>query len=223
MKNRIFSLLICLLLLCSMGMPAYAHEVPDMDEKGTITLYVDWAGEPIDGGSLSLYRVGDIAENDGNFSFEPIAELEGYGLSLDKVDDPALARKLAQLAKDGALTEISAPIKDGEAFFSNVVPGLYVVVQAEDDASSGFAAMSPFLISMPKYENGHYVTNVTADPKVPLETVPQETTEPKPTQPPDPTLPQTGQLNWPVPILAVMGLSLFALGWGLCFGRRREK
>ncbi|MCD7821787.1 MAG: hypothetical protein LUG64_06230, partial [Clostridiales bacterium] len=36
-------------------------------------------------------------------------------------------------------------------------------------------------------------------------------------------LPQTGQLNWPVPVLAVSGVVLFALGWGLSrSGRKRE-
>lgn len=28
-------------------------------------------------------------------------------------------------------------------------------------------------------------------------------------------LPQTGQLNWPVPVLAVSGVLLFAAGWVL--------
>lgn len=31
------------------------------------------------------------------------------------------------------------------------------------------------------------------------------------------TLPQTGQLNWPVPVMAVSGLVLFAIGWYLAF------
>lgn len=38
-----------------------------------------------------------------------------------------------------------------------------------------------------------------------------------------PKLPQTGQLNWPVPVLAACGLLLFGLGWGLKrSGRRNE-
>lgn len=37
-----------------------------------------------------------------------------------------------------------------------------------------------------------------------------------------PKLPQTGQLNWPVPVMAAAGLTLFAVGWVLCFGRRKE-
>lgn len=33
----------------------------------------------------------------------------------------------------------------------------------------------------------------------------------------------TGQLNWPVPLLAIAGLMLFALGWILVFGKRKTK
>lgn len=34
---------------------------------------------------------------------------------------------------------------------------------------------------------------------------------------------QTGQLNWPVPLLAVGGLVIFAIGWALVFFKRKKK
>ena len=36
-----------------------------------------------------------------------------------------------------------------------------------------------------------------------------------PSNPDRPVLPQTGQLNWPVPVLACSGVLLFAAGWVL--------
>jgi len=39
---------------------------------------------------------------------------------------------------------------------------------------------------------------------------------------PDDKLPQTGQLNWPVPLMACAGLALFALGWALCYAGKKE-
>lgn len=33
-------------------------------------------------------------------------------------------------------------------------------------------------------------------------------------------LPQTGQLDWPIPWMAVSGMVLFTFGWWLCFGRK---
>ncbi|MCD8082640.1 MAG: hypothetical protein LUE86_03685 [Clostridiales bacterium] len=35
-------------------------------------------------------------------------------------------------------------------------------------------------------------------------------------------LPQTGQLNWPVPVLTLCGLLMFSLGWKLVFGGKRR-
>jgi len=42
------------------------------------------------------------------------------------------------------------------------------------------------------------------------------------TKPPQLTLPQTGQLNWPIPVLVVLGLVLFTAGWQLRFGNKRD-
>lgn len=39
--------------------------------------------------------------------------------------------------------------------------------------------------------------------------------------PTDPTLPQTGTLNWPIPVMTVAGLLLVGLGWYL-FSRKKE-
>lgn len=51
--------------------------------------------------------------------------------------------------------------------------------------------------------------------------IPDPTPTPTPTPTPEvPKLPQTGQMNWPIPVLAVLGLALVALGWIL---RRKEK
>lgn len=35
-------------------------------------------------------------------------------------------------------------------------------------------------------------------------------------------LPQTGQMNWPVPVLAVLGLGMFFAGWMLRFRRKKQ-
>jgi len=215
MKKRGISFILICLLLISLSMSAAAHEVPDLEKAGSVTLSICYETEPIDGGSLTLYRVGDIVENNGDYGFELIEKLDDGKNALDNPEEPQLARELAAKAAETKLKGITAPIKEGEAVFTDVKPGLYVVVQHE--VTEGFEAMSPFLISMPKFENGTYVTEVKASPKVSLEKAPEE-----PTKPQDPTLPQTGQLNWPVPVLAVGGVMLFALGWVICFKKRKE-
>ncbi len=36
-------------------------------------------------------------------------------------------------------------------------------------------------------------------------------------------LPQTGQLNWPIPVLVIFGLTVFSIGWNLRFGKIRRR
>lgn len=65
------------------------------------------------------------------------------------------------------------------------------------------------------------------DPTIPLPGTTPPTggePEPNPEDIPDPdipltTLPQTGMLWWPVPVLALSGMVLFLFGWA---GKRRE-
>ena len=222
MKKRILSMLAVLLLLGSVALTAFASEIPDLTKNGSITFTMDWENKPLNSGSLSIYRVGIIAADKSLYHFELIDALKDSTLSLEKVDDPNLAKDLAILALKKNLTEIKTHIKNGKAVFSNVAPGLYVVMQNAEDASNGFAPINPFLISIPRYENGVYELDVTADPKVPFESIPTDPTKPKPTKPTGPTLPQTGQLNWPVPLLAVSGVALFAVGWILFSGRKKD-
>lgn len=70
-------------------------------------------------------------------------------------------------------------------------------------------------------EDGVYQYDVTAAIKSELEKEP-ETTVPPTTKPSDSSLPQTGQLNWPIPILVVLGLGLFIAGWLLRFARKKD-
>ena len=53
----------------------------------------------------------------------------------------------------------------------------------------------------------------------------QPPTEPptEPTEPDGPDLPQTGQMNWPVPVLAMMGMLLVMAGFWFCMTGRRER
>ena len=98
--------------------------------------------------------------------------------------------------------------KDGNATFSDLTFGLYLVVQKT--AAPGYGKTAPFLVSVPYLYADEYQYDVTSQPKTDLER------EVKPTAPPSPgggkKLPQTGQLWWPVPVLACAGLGCIAVG-----------
>lgn len=215
MVKRIAVFLLMLLLIGVMAVGTFAHPVPDLSASGSITFKMDWNGEALNSGSLNLYKVGEVVEENGAVVFAPIEAFAAVEPDYTNVD-LEFAKKLLTLAKETGLEKITAPIEDGSAVFQDVATGLYVVWQDGADTSEGFAAIRPFLISMPRFQNDEYVTEVVAEPKVGFETVPPTTTPPPPGD-----LPQTGQLNWPVPVLAVSGAALFILGFVLWTGRKR--
>jgi hypothetical protein len=109
--------------------------------------------------------------------------------------------------------------EEGYADFTKLPQGLYLVVQTQ--ASHGYEAIKPFLVSIPLPDGDSWIYDVDATPKVGA-TIPDTPDTPDTPDKPDvpdtpdkPVLPQTGQLNWPVPVLACCGVLLFSVGWVL--------
>lgn len=223
--RKIFTALLALLVL-AMGLcgQALAAESPDPGRLGSITFVMEFNDEILEGGSLTLYRVGRIGPDLASFVL--VEPLNQDSPSLDDLGAPELAEQLKELAVAYELEPITAAIENGQAVFADLETGLYVVTQRPGEEIPGYAAIDPFLISLPQRQDGVYVYDLTAAPKVPLMPEPTEPSEPseptEPTEPDEPDIPQTGQLNWPVPLMAVAGLVFFALGWSLFFGGKRK-
>jgi len=222
MKKRLpWMLILLLVLMQGFAIAAAAASLPDLARKGSLTIEMLWNGEKLQDGQLRICKIADIHGDTARF--EPIEPLQGEDLSLENPADSSVAEKALALVLEKQLPVLSAPITDGAARFENLETGLYLVYQTQPDASVGFAPIKPYLISVPYLSGGKYVMDVTAKPKVPLEEAPTVPTEPEPTKPTDSQLPQTGQLNWPVPILVVGGLVFFLLGWFLYFDGNKKK
>ena len=207
---------------CAAGMTAYAHEVPDLTKEGTIRIVMKQGENVVPGGTLTLYRAGAVEEDDGNYSFQLTEDFIGSRESLNEISSSELAQRLSQYAKDHSVSGITQEIDgSGSIAFTGLAPGLYLLVQGQ--AAEGYQPAVPFLVSIPLMENGLYIYDVDASPKVELIREPgTDTPSVEPQQPADTRLPQTGQLNWPVPVLAALGLSLFTAGWLLRFGKKRD-
>lgn len=193
-------------VLGSMLTVAFADETPDMSRMGSVEVSVG-----INGGELTIYRVGMFCEEDGNYHFIPVGDFADCRLPLNDIGSADLAAELAQYAAEHELAGVTKEIL-GSAVFDGLEPGLYLLVQEE--AAGGYQRLSPFLVSIPGVENGEYIYDVDATPKI-GSISPTEPTSPKPSGPREPTLPQTGQRNWPVAVLTVLGLALSAAGWGM--------
>ena len=210
-----------LLVLAFLPAVASAHPVPEPGKKGSITVSMQFDGEPVPGGKLTLYRVGEVSQDDGNYSFVPTGEFTRWGTdfgTLDSAEQNAqTAKKLKRFIQSNGedISGITKRIGDnGEVTFSKLEQGLYLLVQTEP--ATGFSPVNPFLVSIPYEKDGEYLYDLDAQAKTELEQVP------KPPQKPGGKLPQTGQLNWPVPVLAAAGLTLFGIGWGIRFRRKDQ-
>ena len=91
--------LLALLLLLELPLSAAAHPVPDARKDGqcSITVTMTYGGKALKGGTLALYKVGDVAEEDGNYSFVPVAAIRGDLAQFGDIQSPDLAGKLCKL------------------------------------------------------------------------------------------------------------------------------
>lgn len=214
--KQIFSLLLALCLLCMGSVTAYGHEVPDENRTGAITVEMKYDGKTVAGGTLTAYRVGQIQEYDGNYSFSRTKAMEAFTGSYEDIASAELAKSVASFVEKNQLSPYdTAKNQNGKAIFSDLELGLYLIVQTE--ASEGYKPLNPFLVAIPMNEGGHYLYQVNAEGKFQL----QKASPAAPASPSEPTLPQTGQLNWPIPVLAALGLCMFSVGWMLCFKRKK--
>ena len=282
-RKRLAAVLAALTLLVWCAAPAFALEVVDLSRTGSIkvSLYDSETSEAVGGGTLTLYRVAKVQKDNANLSFVYTNGFEDCGVELGDLSEGELAGRLAE--KIAATAEsTTVEISDlGVAEFGDLEVGLYLVVQTT--AAENYNVINPFLVSVPIQENGSYVYDVDALPKVgtaakktpePPDTPdtpdkpdtpdtpdtpdkPEEENpntpvapgpdnpdgwvlgahgekiylnrKPQPGQPQRPNvmgahgLPQTGQLNWPIPVLAVTGVVLVAAGIKLKKGTRKDE
>lgn len=276
-RKRLAAVLAALTLLVWCTAPAFALEVVDLSRTGSIkvSLYDSETSEAVGGGTLTLYRVAKVQKDNANLSFMYTNGFEDCGVELGDLSEGELAGRLAE--KIAATAEsTTVEISDlGVAEFGDLEVGLYLVVQTT--AAENYNVINPFLVSVPIQENGSYIYDVDALPKVgtaakktpeppdkpdtpdtpdtpdkPEEKNPDTPAAPGPDNPdgwvlgahgekiylnpeaPSPDspngyvmgahgLPQTGQLNWPIPVLAVTGVVLVAAGIKLKKGTRKDE
>lgn len=226
MIKRIFSLITALIMVFALSVCAFAHEIPDYSRTSSITVKLTYNGKPVSGGSLAIYKVGNVAEDDGDYFFTYTEDFSECEIPLSEIGSSELPEKLAEIAKRKHLEKITQMIdSEGKAVFKDLEIGLYLVVQ--NWAAPGFSKISPFLVSVPAYENEVYVYDVDASPKTELEPVPYEPEDPpeEPDEPdePDDKLPDTGLTSWPVPVMAASGTLLIFAGIILRRFERKNK
>ena len=165
MRKRIISLFAVLILLYSGCITAFAHDVPDITRKGSIQITMRHGQDLLPGGSITLFRVGEVCENNGDFSFLLTGDFKSSGISLEDIKTAVTAETFEKYVNDNNLQGHTQKIgQDAKVIFDDLELGLYLLVQY--DAAEGFNCMNSFLVSVPGLEEGQYIYDVDGSPKM---------------------------------------------------------
>ena len=243
LRHRLAAVLLAMCLVVCCALPAFATSANIvLGRLGSlhVRLYDTHNDVPLRGGELTLYQVASVKRTNGNLYFDYTGDFTGCGVVLGDLSDSTLADQLVKYLP--AVPAIAAQQDVNEEGYANITKlpqGLYLVVQTE--ASHGYEAIKPFLVSIPMPDGDNWIYDVDDTPDLPEQPdnpdtpvspgtpdnpvspgTPDNPVSPEnpdnpvsPSTPDKPVLPQTGQLNWPVPVLACSGVLLFAAGWVL--------
>lgn len=223
-KKTITAVFSILLLLCMLSTSSYAAETKglDINKKGNVSISFRYNSEVVSGGKLTIRKVADVTASDGTFLFNLTDDYKSSGLNLDNTSDSSLALSLLTFSTDHKISGKTLDISDkGNVTFSELDTGLYLFSQSTP--AKGYKSITPFLVSVPMNSDGEYLYNIDASPKVQISKEYVEPSMPYVEKPKEAKLPQTGQLNWPVPVLIMAGLVLLIIGWILRYGLWRQK
>lgn len=216
--TALFTVCIVLAVLCCRM--TTAQEVIGNDLTGSLSITMNYKGQAVNDGELILFQVARLYKSDEQNAFVLTDDFSDCGILLTDISFAEFADKCAVFAAENNVEGMSKEIgADGKVYFDNLSTGLYLIAQ-KSVTLGDFSPISPFLVSIPEEKDGKYIYDIDASPKIELKknTPPNEDiTKPKP----DTLLPQTGQLNWPIPLLATAGLVLLILGWHMCLGKVR--
>lgn len=182
--------LLCIAACLIAGAPVAAAA----ENRGSIQIKLEAGDLPVINGAVTLYQVGIKVEDGYRIT-------EGFGGGIvrqEDADSDKLAQWLAESAGETGMTLLLDA--DGNAVFSELEEGLYILVQTE--RMDGFYPIYPVLLTIPKEENW--------DIQIYREPVPVVT-----------EIPQTGQS--PIPFLGVLGMVMSSVGLLLCVRKNRKQ
>ncbi len=246
---RVGTLLLAAALL--FGLPTAARAaVPSSPGEGeatgelNIVCIIDDAGEtiPLAGDTYQAFHVADASVVEGAdwkyIRYETCETLGAYTCDWVNMTDAELSAKAQELAQvmkthPGECSGTEITDQDGRATFSDLPLGLYLVVRTQVAPDNGPYEMDPFLAGAQWVEEDVVTPSITAVPKFAM-TMRWDEEDDLPEPPiitpgrpaPAPggqTLPQTGQLKWPVPVLLAVSFVFFAAGAVLQRAQRRRR
>ena len=174
------------LLLCALCITALAAS-----EHCQLTLLLALGETRIQGAEFTLYRVGEKRLDHGVVSFAALAPYDAVCKSFDGLtasQNRQYARRFEQMAAGQPGDAEAATNAAGEARFTNLEEGVYLVLQTDaKGAAQAFKPCQAVLIALPATDpvSGEWKNEQLNEPKV--ETTPTPVPTPTPTAMPTPT------------------------------------
>ncbi len=222
MKLHRIIITICISILLSMFcLPAFAAEW-----SGTLYLHcsthVDGERFYIAEDEFSIVRIADaevlMSEGNSHIRYTILPKYKNIDCdwgNLTAEESRAKAKQLTSMVADEEYIASDETDRQGNASFYNLDPAIYLVVRTKVTPQNESYYVDPFLVSVPLLWDGSINYTVTTSPKCGWN--PEDSDPPSnpivPADPSDSKLPQTGQLNWPIPVLIIVGIALVIIGW----------
>lgn len=213
--KKLATVLMCAVILFALPLSASARRpLVDFTQKGSVTFTMTHDGNPVSGGTWTLYRVADISyDDDANLIWTKTGDFSVYTHDFNTMD---LTKSNDTLRSFIEMYNIQGTKKyvgnNGQIVFDNLDPALYYICQW--DNAPGYYRAEAFFVNVPFFNGEDYIYDIIAEPKTQMSPDGQDYPTPPPSGPtPPPKIPDTGITQWPVPVFAMGGIILFAFGW----------
>ncbi len=225
LNKRLYAAGLLLCILCVFVMSVFSVSAA---ESGSLTLRCVFSAENgervLSGDEYSIVKIADVEAGESIVSCSTLPSFKSY--DCDWLDQTASkmnekAKALAYYCEKNSLyTDKQTTDTKGELTFDGLEIGLYLVSRTMVDPQNEDFITDPLLVFVPQYVNGEMVYDVVSRPKFSYLSPVQPDDPDSPERPSDTILPQTGQLMWPITVLAVVGCFLILGGSTLL--RKRE-
>ncbi len=181
--------------------------------------------QPLENQTATVIKVADCSFTESDISFSLTADFSETEVDLMSTD---AANDLYPIAKSKVVSGVSAVTdSEGTAVFAECDLGAYLVYSPD-------GIFNPFIVFIPMVSEDGASFNITAQPKI---DIPEETTTephtdtdtdtdtvttPSKTSSTD-KLPQTGMLQFPIPVLGLCGALVFAKGFVVYVNGKKEE
>lgn len=191
--KQAFTSFLALLLLVLWGYPGtdWVQAASFPDQTSSLQLKLQGPDDQAEalGGNVQLYQLADLVEDQGQLAYQVKPEFSAWEIPSEPTN-PQFAQELQAFVADQGLAsqDSKALSAQGEVHFSNLAPGLYLLVHQHNNPA--YYPFNPFLISLPHMQGegtgASWQYQVEAYPKVyprPEEETPTSTSQPSPSGP----------------------------------------